>query len=386
VTPEVRIGLEDVVEHFEQLEDPRSPINRQHPLASVLVVALMAVLAGASGPTAIARWANFKRDFLLGVLDLPHGIPCKDVFRRVLSALQPAAFQTCFVAWLQGLRAKAAQATGIAQPVLAVDGKTLRRSHDHQHGLGALHCVSVWASEFGLSLGQVACAEKSNEITAIPELLRLVDLRGAIITIDAMGTQKAIAEQIITSGADYVLALKGNQETLHQEVIDYVAEHAEDDFARAQARQYQTEETGHGRSEQRTYLQMPVPKHLRAAAPWKGLRTIGLAVSVVVRDGHETMEGRYYLSSLRMGVKRFAHAVRSHWGIENSCHWSLDVTYREDDSRIRDEHARQNFAWLNRFTLSLLKQHPGKGSIAMKRRSCGWDENFLLEVLMGTTT
>lgn len=386
MAPELRLGLEEVVEHFEHLEDPRSTINRQHPLPSVLVIALMAVLAGAGGPTAIARWAELKGDFLRAVLDLPHGIPCKDVFRRVLSALQPGAFQACFVTWLQALRSKAAEATGIEQPALAVDGKTARRSHDRKSGLGALHCVSVWASEYGLSLGQVACAEKSNEITAIPEVLRLVDLRGAIITIDAMGTQKAIAEQVIDGGADYVLALKGNQEKLHQDVIDYLLEHGEDDFARAKARQYQTEEVGHGRTEQRTYLQMPVPKHLHELGQWKGLKTIGLAVSVVERDGKETTEARYYISSLRMGVKKFAHAVRSHWGIENSCHWSLDVTYREDESRIRDVHLRDNFAWLSRFTLSLLKQHPGKGSIAMKRRSCGWDENFLLEVLTGTMT
>jgi predicted transposase YbfD/YdcC len=383
--PVPRVSLDEIVQHFEHLEDPRSTVNRQHPLPSILVIALMAVLAGAGGPTAIARWAELKRDFLLRVLDLPHGIPGKDVFRRVLSALQPGAFQACFVTWLRSLRAKAAEATGIDQPVLAVDGKTARRSHDRANGLGALHCVSAWASEFGLSLGQVACAEKSNEITAIPELLRLVDLRGAIITIDAMGTQKAIAEQIIDGGADYVLALKGNQEKLHQDVIDYLVEQGEDDFARAKARQHRTEEVGHGRTEQRTYLQMPAPKHLHEREQWKGLKTIGLAVSVVVRDGKETTEARYYISSLGMGVRRFAHAVRSHWGIENSCHWSLDVTYREDESRIREEQLRENFAWLNRLTLSLLKQHPGKGSIAMKRRSCGWDENFLLEVLTGAT-
>jgi predicted transposase YbfD/YdcC len=380
-----RVSLDEIVQHFEHLEDPRSTVNRQHPLPSILVIALLAVLAGAGGPTAIARWAELKRDFLLRVLDLPHGIPGKDVFRRVLSALQPGAFQACFVTWLQSLRAKAAEATGIDQPVLAVDGKTARRSHDRANGLGALHCVSAWASEFGLSLGQVACAEKSNEITAIPELLRLVDLRGAIITIDALGTQKAIAGQIIDGGADYVLALKGNQEKLHQDVIDYLVEQGEDDFARAKARQHRTEEVGHGRTEQRTYLQMPAPKHLHEREQWKGLKTIGLAVSVVVRDGKETTEARYYISSLGMGVRRFAHAVRSHWGIENSCHWSLDVTYREDESRIREEQLRENFAWLNRLTLSLLKQHPGKGSIAMKRRSCGWDENFLLEVLTGAT-
>ena len=381
-----RSTLDEVVCHFEDLEDPRSTINRQHPLPSVLVIAVLAVLAGAGGPTAIARWAELKRAWLVNLLDLPQGIPGKDVFRRVLAALQPGAFQACFTAWLQLLRDKVAEATGIDQPVLAVDGKTLRRSHDHKNGLGALHCVTVWASELGLSLGQVACAEKSNEITAIPELLRLVDLRGAIITIDALGTQKAIAEQIIDGGADYVLALKGNQEKLHQDVIDYVAAQVEDDFVQAKARQHKTREVGHGRTEQRTYVQMPVPQHLHGLEQWQGVQTIGLAVSEVVRDGKETTEIRYYLSSLGMGVKKFAHAVRSHWGIENSCHWCLDITYREDESRIREGQLRENFAWLNRFTLSLLKQHPGKGSIAMKRRSCGWDENFLLQVLTGTTT
>ena len=226
-----RIGLDEVARHFEELEDPRSTVNRQHPLVSVVVIALMAVLAGADGPTAIAKWAALKEEFLLEALDLPNGIPRKDVFRRVLVLLKPDAFQACFANWLQSLRATAAEATGVKQPILAVDGKTARRSHDRGKGLGALHSVSVWASEFGLSLGQVACAEKSNEITAIPELLRLVDIKGAIITIDAMGTQKAIAEEIIDGEADYVLALKGNQETLHQAVIDYIDEQLENDFA-----------------------------------------------------------------------------------------------------------------------------------------------------------
>ena len=217
---EVRqIGLDEIARHFETLEDPRSSVNRKHPLVSVVVIALMAVLAGANGPTAIAEWAALKAEFLRGVLDLPNGIPGKDVFRRVLMGLKPAAFPAGFAAWLQSLRATAAAAAGVEQPVLSVDGKTARRSHDRRKGLGALHSVSVWASEFGLSLGQVACAEKSNEITAIPELLRLVDIHGAIITIDAMGTQKAIAAQIIDGKGDYILALKGNQETPHQAVI-----------------------------------------------------------------------------------------------------------------------------------------------------------------------
>jgi len=378
-----RIPLHEVILHFEKLEDPRSTINLQHPLISVVVIALMAVLAGASGPTAIAKWAALKEEFLLNALNLPNGIPRKDVFRRVLMALRPGAFQACFVNWLKSLRATAAAATGVEQPILAVDGKTARRSHDRKKGLGALHSVSVWASEFGLSLGQVACAEKSNEITAIPELLRLVDIKGAIITIDAMGTQKAIAAQTVEGEADYVLALKGNQETLHQTVIDHIDEQLEGDLA--QACEHVTIEKGHGREEMRTYLQLPAPKSLPGFTLWKGLKSIGVVTSRCLRDGKETIEIRYYISSLAMGVKRFARAVRGHWGIENTCHWVLDVTYREDESRIRDKALRENFAWLSRFTLSLLKQHPDRDSLAMKRRSCGWNENFLLEVLTGAT-
>ena len=377
----MRVQLDEVVGCFDGLEDPRSTVNRQHPLVSVVVIALMAVLAGAGGPTAIARWAALKQELLLKVLPLPNGVPRKDVFRRVLALLKPSAFQACFVNWLQSLRAQAAEASGIEQPVLAVDGKTLRRSHDRSKGLGALHSVSVWASEFGLSLGQVACADKSNEITAIPELLRLVDIKGAIITIDAMGTQKAIAEDIIDLGADYVLALKGNQGTLHQQVIAYIDKQSQNDFADVNARRHTTKETGHGREETRSYIQMPVPDNLAGLEHWKGLKSIGAVASVCVRDGKETVELRYYISSLSVRVKQFAHAVRSHWGIENSCHWSLDVTFREDESRIRDEHIRENFAWLNRFTLSLLKQHPDRASIVMKRRSCGWNDDFLLQVL-----
>ena len=385
MTKNQHMHLDEVVGYFDELEDPRSTINQKHPLVSVVVIAVLAVLAGSGGPTAIAKWAKLKAEFLLKVLDLPNGIPRKDVFRRVLSLLKPDAFQRCFVSCLQALRTRAMAAAGVDQPIFAVDGKTARRSHDHKNGLGALHSVSVWASEFGLSLGQVACAEKSNEITAIPELLRLVDIKGTIITIDAMGTQKAIAAQIIDSKADYVLALKGNQETLHQEVIDYIDEQSKNDFAAAKARRHITKETGHGREETRSYMQMPVPETLRGLELWKGLKSIGMATLVCVRDGKETTETRYYISSLEVGVKLFAHAIRSHWGIENSCHWSLDMTYREDESRIRDPHLRENFAWLNRFTLSLLKQHPGKDSIVMKRRACGWSDDFLLEVLIAAT-
>jgi predicted transposase YbfD/YdcC len=341
------------------------------------------VLAGAGGPTAIARWAALKEEFLRQALDLPNGVPRKDVFRRVLMVLKPAAFQACFAGWLQSLRLEAVAETGVEQPILAVDGKTARRSHDHSQGLGALHSVSVWASEYGLSLGQVACAEKSNEITAIPELLRLVDLRGAIITIDAMGTQKAIAEQIVAGGADYVLALKGNQETLHQAVIAHINEQLEGDLTEAQ--EQVTTDLGHGREEKRIYLQLPAPETLPGFTLWKGLKSIGLVMLCSLRDGVETIEARYYISSLEVDVKQFARAVRGHWGVENGCHWVLDMTFREDESRLRERHLRANFAWLNRFALSLLKQHPSRQSLVMKRRSCGWSDAFLMEVITGST-
>jgi predicted transposase YbfD/YdcC len=246
---EVRISLDQIVRHFESLEDPRSTVNRRHPLISVVVIAMMGVLAGASGPTAIARWARLKEDLLEQSLDLPHGVPSKDVFLRVLATLKPGAFQACFASWLQSLRDDATAATGVEQPVLAFDGKTLRRSHDRKNGLGALHCVSVWASELGLTLGQVACEEKSNEITAIPQLLKLIDIKGAIITIDAMGTQKAIAAEIIEGEADYVLAVKGNQGTLFHSVVAHFNDQILAGLPRGTVQRHVTRQTGHGRQE-----------------------------------------------------------------------------------------------------------------------------------------
>jgi predicted transposase YbfD/YdcC len=211
-----------------------------------------------------------------------------------------------------------------------------------------------------------------------------VDIKGAIITIDAMGAQKAIAADIIDGGGDFVLALKGNQGALHQAVIDHIDEKLEGELEGAQ--ELVTTEKGHGRVETRTYLQLPAPKELPGFTLWKGLKTIAIVTSLCIRDGKETSEVRYYISSLAMGVKQLARAVRGHWGIENSCHWVLDVTYREDESRIREEWLRENMAWLNRFTLSLLKQHRDRRSIAMRRHCCGWNENYLLQVLASATT
>ena len=350
------------------------------------LVAVVAVLAGASGPTMIAEWAALKEEFLASVLPLPHGAPCKDVFRRVLMALKPETFQGCFAAWLRSLRDEAAAGTGVERPTLAIDGKTSRRSHDRKNGLGALHSVTAWASEYGLSLGQVACGEKSNEITAIPELLKLVDVSGGVVTIDAMGCQKEIAGAVVAAKGDYVLALKGNQETLHRAAIDHLMGRWEAGFEGDAVGRRQAEETAHGRRETRTYIQLEAPESLPGFQSWRGLKSIGVVVSEAVRDGKAADEVRWYISSLPVepDAQAFAHAIRSHWGIENGCHWTLDVTFREDESRIREQNLRQNMAWLNRFSLSLLRQVPDRKSVAARRRSCGWSDEYLMHVLVGS--
>jgi predicted transposase YbfD/YdcC len=375
-----RTKLDEIVESFSALEDPRSHINRRHPLPSILVIAVLAVLAGAAGPTAIARWAKFKEELLTDILDLPNGIPGKDVFRRVLMTLKPEAFEAAFNAWIARLRDAAMAETGVDRPIISIDGKTARRSHDAGEELGPLHVVTAWAGEYGLALGQQVCEEKSNEITAIPELLKKVDVRGGIVTIDAMGAQKAIAGEVIRGQADYVLALKGNQESLHRAVIEHIDERLEGDLAGAQ--ELTTTDRGHGRQEERTYLQLPAPASLPGRGEWKGLKSVGVVTSRRVEGEKESVEIRYYLCSLPVDVKLFARAVRGHWSVENACHWTLDVTFREDDSRIRERVLGANITWLYRFTLSILKQHPDRRmSLIMKRRGCGWSEKFLLEVI-----
>jgi predicted transposase YbfD/YdcC len=375
-----RTKLDEIVASFATLEDPRSHINRRHPLPSVLVIAVLAVLAGAAGPTAIARWAELKEDLLMGILDLPRGIPGKDVFRRVLMVLKPEAFEAGFNAWIARLRDEAVAETGVERPIVAIDGKSARRSHDAKEGLGPLHVVTAWAGEYGLALGQEVCAAKSNEITAIPELLKKIDVRGGVVTIDAMGAQKAIAEAVVRGKADSVLALKGNHESLHRAVIDHIHERLDGDLAGAE--ELTTTDRGHGREEERTYLQLPAPEGLPGRGEWKGLKSVGVVTSRRVKGDQESIEIRHYLSSLPVDVELFARAVRGHWSVENACHWTLDVTFREDDSRVRERVLGSNITWLYRFTLSILKQHPDRRmSLIMKRRGCGWSEKFLMEVI-----
>jgi predicted transposase YbfD/YdcC len=370
-----------ILDYFKDLEDPRCPINRVHLLSDLIVICILAVIGGADGPQAIGLWAQANAQWLRRHLQLPGGIPSHDTIGRLLAALKPAAFQGCFAQWIARFRGQDAKDADQEKEIVAIDGKALRRSHDRRGGLGPLFLVSAWAVRRGVSLGQLATAEKSNEITAIPELLEQIDVKGAIVTIDAAGCQKEIAAKIKKREGDYVLALKGNQGTLHQAVVDYIGGHMENDFADVPVRKYEEVVKRHGRVDTLLYYQLSAPASLPGRKCWKGLRTIGMAIRLSQQNGKETSEVRYYISSLPLGARLFAESVRGHWGIENTLHWCLDVTFREDDSRLRNRNAAENIAWLKRFAISLLKQQDNKESIAMRRRMAGWNIDYLAQVV-----
>jgi predicted transposase YbfD/YdcC len=393
----------EILEHFGKLEDPRSHINRRHLLGDLMVICVSAVLSGCDGPIAIGHWAQAKAAWLKQHLPLPHGIPSHDTIGRVLVALQPQAFQACFAKWIAAIikaqepppaeaphgqsAAPAAVPAALPPRHIAIDGKTLRRSHDRRKGLGPLHLVSAWAVECGVSLGQLATEEKSNEITAIPELLAQVELPGSVVTIDAAGCQKEIAAKIVEGRGDYCLALKGNQGKLHAAVAEWIEARMADDFADCQVQTWECQEKKrHGRVDHYIYHQLPAPADLPGKELWKKLRTIGVAIRLSTSRGKETSEVRYYINSLPLDVRLFAKSVRGHWAIENTLHWCLDVTFREDDSRVRERNLTNNLAWLKRFAISLLKQVPDKLSVAMRRRSCGWNTDYLAQVLFGSAS
>jgi predicted transposase YbfD/YdcC len=304
----------------------------------------------------------------------------------VLAAVKPAAFQECFAKWIAQLQSTHASPDPAAIKQIAIDGKALRRSHDQRKKLGPLFLVSAWSVECGISLGQLATEEKSNEITAIPALLAKLEVQGAIVTIDAAGCQKNIAQQIIDGGGDYVLALKGNQGNIHKDTETWVLEQMANDFSEVTACKLEVTEKSHGREVTYWYVQLPVPESLRGREQWAKLQTIGVAVRHCREREKDTYDTRYYLASLPLGVQRFAQVVRGHWAIENTLHWCLDVTFREDESRLRNRIAGDNVAWLKRFAIGLLKQVPSKESIAMRRRMAGWNEDFLAQVLAGAAT
>ena len=372
--PKSPVGIAD---HFSTLTDPRRR-KVMYPLINIVTIALCAVLCGADDFVSIAVWARAKRDWLAQFLDLKAGIPSHDRFNAVLAAIKPAEFEKCLLSWILALHEIS------DGQLIAIDGKTLRRSFDTASGKAAIHMVSAWATANHVTLGQVVVDAKSNEITAIPPLLRMLELSGALVTIDAMGCQTEIAQTIVDGGGDYVLAVKGNQPTLHDGIAAFFDAQLEDDFAEVQVSQHQTEETGHGREENRYYAVCPLPDDLPDAERWVGLKAIGIAISDTIRDGKNHCHVRYYILSRRLSARAFAAAVRGHWLIENLLHWQLDVTFQEDLCRVRMGHADANCSILRRTALSLLKNnHTHKVGIKTKRLIAASDDGYLREVLFG---
>jgi predicted transposase YbfD/YdcC len=368
--------LQQFATHFENLTDPRMDRTRRHVLQDVLVIALCAMIANCNNWVDIERFGNAKLDFLRRFLELPNGIPSHDTFGRVFAQLDPAALLLCLRHWLADLRAK------LGGEHVAIDGKTLRGSHDSDTRPNALHLVSAWASEARLFLGQVAVAEKSNEITAIPQLLELLDLEGDTVTIDALGCQKDIAEAIVAKQADYVLAVKDNQPTLHQAVHEAFLQLADDDYTEPSLRRLKTIDHDHGRTETREYFIADVPLAFPGAAHWVGLQSMGMVLRTRVEGDHVSDEVAYYIGSIDAKVKHFARVVRGHWGIETRLHWSLDVTFAEDQSRVRKDRGPENLGMLRRLVVSLLQQDTScKASLRGKRLIAGWNDEALLKIL-----
>jgi predicted transposase YbfD/YdcC len=343
-----------------------------------VVIAVCAVICGADDFVSIAEFGRKKRKWLARFLDLANGIPSHDRFNAVLAAIKPAEFEACLLSWITALH----EITD--GQIVAIDGKTLRRSFDTASSKSALHMVSAWATANQISLGQVAVDEKSNEITAIPKLLKIIEVSGCLVTIDAMGCQTDIARAILDAGADYLLAVKGNQPTLHSGISWFFLTAREQGFARRRVDRHETRQRGHGREETRQYYVCDVPRHLPDRQRWPKLAAIGWAISDTMRDGRRCYEMRYYVMSKKLSARRFAEAVRGHWSIENCLHWQLDVTFQEDQSRLRRGHADANFSILRRTALSLLKNnHTLQVGVKNKRLAAGWDDSYLQQILLG---
>lgn len=374
--------------HFESLTDPRTK-ESTYPLINIVTMALCAVVCGADDFVAIAVWANKKVDWLSKFLDMSAGVPSHDRFNAIFRQLKPDEFEQCLLNWVTALHEVS------EGQIIAIDGKTLRRSYDKATSKSAIHMVSAWAKDNHISLGQVTTnadtpnEKASNEITAIPKLLELIEISGALVTIDAMGCQTAIAEKIVDLGGDYCLAAKENQPTTYREIADHfdkliAADFKNDDGSEADVRRTSTDEKGHGREEHRAYYICGVPETMTTADRWKNILAIGMSINLILRDGKEHYSVRYYLLSKFLSAVKFAEAVRGHWGIENSLHWQLDVTFGEDQCRVRKGSADQNQSLLRRTALSLLKnEKTHKVGVKNKRLTAASDDDYRTKVLFG---
>ena len=365
-------------DHFHDLNDPRVERTRKHPLINIVFIAVCGVLSGANSFAAIHEFGLDRRTWFARYLDLTNGIPSDDTFARVLARLDPGAFEKCLLSWMQAVQ----EITD--HRLIAIDGKTLRGSYDRQSGKAALHMVSAWASENKLSLGQVVVDEKSNEITAIPALLQVLDVSGALVTIDAMGCQKEIAAQIREGGGDYVLAVKQNQPTLYEQVEEAISVGLEQDAAAVD--EHRTVETGHGRQETRTYAIFPAPETVDPDGLWQDLSAVGMAITESIdAQGRCRLEARYYILSVLLSAQEFAAAVRGHWSIENHLHWQLDMSFREDECRVRTDHAPANLSVIRRFALGLLKRETScRRGIETKRLKCAASDEYREKALFST--
>lgn len=361
----------DMTRHFRRLPDPRVAGRRKHLLTEIIVMTICGVISGCNDWQQIATFARARHEWLKKYLRLPNGVPSHDTFERVFDRIDPAAFQACFREWTHALH----ESLGLSQ--IAIDGKTLRSSGTG--GQQALHLVSAWATANSLSLGQVAVAEKSNEITAIPRLIEVLDVNGALVSIDAMGCQKEIAAKIVENGGDYVLTVKDNQPSLLAAIQACFQQAIETGFADVQHDAFQTQERGHGRRDTRSYEIITNPS-LPMQADWANLNVIGLCYHESTQGDKVSEELRYFIGSRTASAEVYGQALRNHWRIENTLHWQLDVTFDEDNNRVRRRHGAENLALVRRLALSLLKQHPGKESIACKRLHAALDPAFLLEI------
>jgi predicted transposase YbfD/YdcC len=361
--------------HFSQINDPREA-NKSHKLLDIITIALCATIAGCDGWSQFEEFGQAKVEWFKTFLALPHGIPSDDTFARVFAAIDPVEFREAFLSWVQVIQ-------DLTQgEVVAIDGKTLRRSHDREAGKKPIHMVSAWASENHMVLGQMKTDSKSNEIRAIPQLLRLLDLQGCIVTIDAMGCQKGIAEQIVNQGADYVLALKGNQGRLHEDLRLFFQDALQCGFQDTDYEYWESIDGDHGRIETRRYWTTSDLDWLPDKPLWKGLKTAVMVQRVRDIKDKVTVETCYYISSLDNHPQRLGEAIRRHWSIENELHWVLDVVFREDDSRIRKDHAPENVALMRHMALNMLKKENSKRiSIKTKRLKAGWSNQFLAKII-----